>query len=78
MALYIKTEDYKKYGITKASDLRKIKAIVQRELNIYPLHVTFVNGREFIKVDFLKPRGRHNNRWKNKRKKYRRRKRWRQ
>ncbi len=75
MALYIKTEDYKKYGITKASDLRKIKAIVQRELNIYPLYVTFVNGREFIKVDFLKPRSSYY-KWRNKRKKYRRKKRW--
>ncbi|MGC8719847.1 MAG: hypothetical protein ACP5TY_07545 [Thermodesulforhabdaceae bacterium] len=58
MSLYIKTEDYKKYGITKTSDLRTIQAIVQREFNISPLYVSFVNGREFIRVDFLKPRRR--------------------
>lgn len=56
MSLYIKTEDYKKYGITKTSDLGTIQSIVQREFNISPLYVSFVNGREFIRVDFLKPR----------------------
>ncbi|MBW1974151.1 MAG: hypothetical protein JRI45_01065 [Deltaproteobacteria bacterium] len=56
MSLYIKTEDYKKYGITKASDLRRIRSIVQQELNIYPIYVTFVNRREFIRVDFIRPR----------------------
>ncbi|SFM41709.1 hypothetical protein [Thermodesulforhabdus norvegica] len=60
MSLYIKTDDYRKYGVTKSSDLRKIKSIVQRELNIYPLYVSFVNGKEFIRVDFLRPRGRRN------------------
>lgn len=58
MSLYIKTEDYKKYGITKTSDLGTIQSIVQREFNISPLYVSFVNGREFIRVDFLKPRRR--------------------
>lgn len=56
MSLYIKTDDYRKYGITKMSDLRRIRHIVQRELNIYPLYVSFVNGKEFIRVDFLQPR----------------------
>ncbi len=58
MSLYIKTEDYKKYGITKSSDLGTIRAVVQREFNIRPVYVSFVNGREFIRVDFLKPRRR--------------------
>lgn len=62
MSLYIKTDDYRKYGVTKSSDLRKIRSIVQRELNIYPLYVSFVNGKEFIRVDFLEPRGSRNRR----------------
>ncbi len=76
MPLYIKTEDYKKYGITKKTDLRHIRNIVERELKIYPLYVTFVNGREFIKVDFLRPRPRYH-KWRKRRNRNRRpRKRW--
>ncbi len=58
MALYIKTEDYRKYGITKNSDLERIRAVVQKELKITPLFVRFVNRHEFIRVDFLRPRPR--------------------
>ncbi|SMC26789.1 hypothetical protein SAMN02746041_02771 [Desulfacinum hydrothermale DSM 13146] len=58
MSLYIKTEDYRKYGIHKGSDLERVRAVVQRELDIAPLFVCFVNRREFIRVDFLKPRRR--------------------
>ncbi|ROQ93602.1 hypothetical protein [Desulfosoma caldarium] len=58
MALYIKTDDYRKYGISKSSTPEQVRAVVQRELNIHPLFVRFVNRHEFIRVDFLKPRGR--------------------
>ncbi|MEJ5349101.1 MAG: hypothetical protein WHS46_10505 [Desulfosoma sp.] len=58
MALYIKTDDYRKYGINKFSTLEQVRAVVQKEFNIYPLFVRFVNRHEFIRVDFLKPRGR--------------------
>ncbi len=56
MSLYIKTEDYRKYGINKYSDLANIRAVVQKELNIDPLFVSFVNKNEYIRVDFLRPR----------------------
>lgn len=56
MSLYIKTEDYSKHGISKYSDLALIRAVVQRELNIDPLFVSFVNKHEYIRVDFLSPR----------------------
>ncbi len=55
MALFIKTDDYRKYGISKYSTLEQVRAVVQRELNIHPLFVRFVNQHEFIRVDFLKP-----------------------
>ncbi|MBC7357363.1 MAG: hypothetical protein H5U10_02385 [Desulfacinum sp.] len=58
MSLYIKTEDYRKYGINKTSDLERVRAVVQQELNIAPLFVSFVNRREFIRVDFVRPRRR--------------------
>lgn len=58
MALYIKTDDYRKYGISKYSTLEQVRAVVQRELNIRPLFVRFVNKHEFIRVDFLKPQAR--------------------
>lgn len=56
MSLYIKTEDYHKYGINKYSDLDHIKTVVQKELNIAPVFVSFVNKHEYIRVDFLRPR----------------------
>lgn len=58
MALFIKTDDYRKYGISKYSTLEQVRAVVQKELNIHPLFVRFVNQHEFIRVDFLKPHGR--------------------
>ncbi len=62
MALYIKTDDYRKYGINKFSTLDQVRAVVQKELNIHPLFVRFVNRHEFIRVDFLKPRARRQRR----------------
>lgn len=56
MSLYIKTEDYQEYGISKYSDLEVIRAVVQKELNMEKVFVSFVNKHEYIRVDFLKPR----------------------
>jgi len=56
MSLYIKTEDYRKHGISKYSDLILVRAAVQKELNIDRVYVSFVNKREYIRVDFLSPR----------------------
>ena len=56
MSLYIKTEDYRKYGINKYSDLANVRVVVQKELNIDPLFVSFVNKNEYIRVYFLRPR----------------------
>jgi hypothetical protein len=56
MALYIKTEDYVEYGISGSSDLELVRAVVQKDLNIERVFVTFVNEREYIRVDFLHPR----------------------
>ncbi len=56
MSLYIKTEDYHELGITKYSSLETIRELVQRELNMERVFVSFVNNHEFIRVDFLKPR----------------------
>lgn len=56
MSLYIKTEDFRKHGISKYSDLVLVRAAVQKELNIEQLFVSFVNRREYIRVDFLRPR----------------------
>jgi len=56
MSLYIKTEDYHKFGINKYSDLALVRAVVQRELNIDPVFVSCVNSHEYIRVDFLRPR----------------------
>lgn len=56
MSLYIKTEDFRKYGISKYSDLVLVRVAVQKELNIDQLFVSFVNKREYIRVDFLRPR----------------------
>ncbi len=56
MSLYIKTKDYSKHGISKYSDLAVVRAVVQKELNIDRLFVSFVNKHEYIRVDFLKPR----------------------
>ena len=56
MSLYIKTDDYRKHGISKYSDPALIKAVVQRELNIERVFVSFVNKHEYIRVDFLRPR----------------------
>lgn len=56
MSLYIKTEDYQQHGVSKYSDLALIKAVVQKELNIDGVFVSFVNKHEYIRVDFLKPR----------------------
>ena len=56
MALYIKTEDYDKYGISKSSDLDLVRAVVQKELKIERVFVTFVNEHEYIRVDFVHPR----------------------
>jgi hypothetical protein len=56
MALYIKTEDYIEYGISKNSDLDLVSAAVQKDLKIERVFVTFVNEHEYIRVDFLHPR----------------------
>ncbi len=56
MSLYIKTEDYQHLGITKYSSLETIREVVQRELHMERVFVSFVNNHEFIRVDFLKPR----------------------
>ena len=56
MSLYIKTEDYHQHGISKYSDLALIRAVVQKELNMDRVFVSFVNKREYIRVDFLAPR----------------------
>jgi len=56
MSLYIKTEDFRKHGISKYSDLILVRAAVQKELNIDQVFVSFVNRREYIRVDFLTPR----------------------
>jgi len=56
MSLYIKTEDYGKHGISKYSDLALIRSIVQKELNMEKVFVSFVNKHEYIRVDFLAPR----------------------
>ena len=56
MSLYIKTEDYRKHGISKYSDLALIRAVVQEELKMDRVFVSFVNKHEYIRVDFLKPR----------------------
>ncbi len=56
MSLYIKTEDYRGHGINKYSDLGHIRAVVQKELNMDRVYVTFVNKHEYIRVDFLNPR----------------------
>ncbi len=62
MSLYIKTEDFRKHGISKYSDLILVRAAVQKELNIDQVFVSFVNRREYIRVDFLTPRPpRHSN-----------------
>lgn len=56
MSLYIKTEDYRKHGISKYSDLALIRAVVQEELKMERVFVSFVNRHEYIRVDFLSPR----------------------
>ncbi len=56
MSLYIKTDDYRKHGISKYSDPAQIRAVVQKELNIDRVFVSFVNKHEYIRVDFLRPR----------------------
>jgi hypothetical protein len=56
MSLYIKTDDYRKHGVSKYSDPALIRAIVQKELNIDRVFITFVNRHEYIRVDFLQPR----------------------
>jgi hypothetical protein len=56
MSLYIKTEDYHGHGISKSSDLERVRAVVQQELNLEAVYVSFVNQREYIRVDFLRPR----------------------
>jgi hypothetical protein len=56
MSLYIKTEDFRKYGISKYSDLNLVREAVEKDLNISPAYVRFVNRHKFIRVDFLKPR----------------------
>lgn len=58
MSLYIKTEDYRKHGINKYSDLALIRAVVQEELKMDRVFVSFVNRHEYIRVDFCS-RGRH-------------------
>ena len=59
MSLYIKTDDYREHGISKYSDPALIKAVVQKELNIERVFVSFVNKHEYIRVDFLRPRPHH-------------------
>ncbi|MDR3566938.1 MAG: hypothetical protein P4L43_02815 [Syntrophobacteraceae bacterium] len=56
MSLYIKTDDYRQHGISKYSDPALIRAVVQKELNIERVFVSFVNKHEYIRVDFLRPR----------------------
>jgi hypothetical protein len=56
MSLYIKTEDYHEHGISKSSDLEQVRAVVQQEFNLEALYVSFVNQRDYIRVDFLRPR----------------------
>ncbi len=56
MSLYIKTDDYRKHGISKYSDPALIRAVVQKELNIERVFISFVNKHEYIRVDFLRPR----------------------
>ena len=56
MSLYIKTDDYRKHGISKYSDPALIMAVVQKELNIDRVFISFVNKHEYIRVDFLRPR----------------------
>lgn len=56
MSLYIKTDDYRKHGISKYSDPDQIRDVVQKELNIDRVFVSFVNKHEYIRVDFLRPR----------------------
>ncbi len=56
MSLYIKTEDYRKHGISKYSDLALIRTLVQEELKMDRVFVSFVNRHEYIRVDFLQPR----------------------
>jgi hypothetical protein len=56
MSLYIKTEDYRQHGISKYSGLGQVRAIVQQELSLEAVFVSFVNKHEFIRVDFLRPR----------------------
>ncbi|MGC8493183.1 MAG: hypothetical protein ACP5SH_15745 [Syntrophobacteraceae bacterium] len=56
MSLYIKTDDYRKHGISKYSDPALIRTVVQKELNIERVFVSFVNKHEYIRVDFLRPR----------------------
>ncbi len=56
MSLYIKTEDYRKHGISKYSDLALIRAVVQEELKMDRVFVSLVNRHEYIRVDFLQPR----------------------
>jgi hypothetical protein len=56
MSLYIKTEDYRQHGISQYSDLEKVRALVQQELNLEAVFVSFVNKHEYIRVDFLRPR----------------------
>lgn len=56
MSLYIKTEDYREHGISKYSDLDQVRSVVQKELNLEAVFVSFVNKHEYIRVDFLRPR----------------------
>jgi hypothetical protein len=56
MALYTKTEDYAEYGISRNSDLNRVRAVVQMDLRMDRVFVSFVNGHEYIRVDFLYPR----------------------
>jgi hypothetical protein len=56
MSLYIKTEDYRELGVSKYSDLELVRALVQQELNLEAVFVSFVNKHEYIRVDFLRPR----------------------
>jgi hypothetical protein len=56
MSLYIRTEDYRKHGINKYSDLALVRTVVQEELKMDRVFVSFVNRHEYIRVDFLQPR----------------------
>jgi hypothetical protein len=53
MALYIKTEEYAEYGISRDSDLDRVRAVVQMDLKMDRVFVGFVNEREYVRVDFL-------------------------